>query len=159
MQDFVTYINSQLFQGQYSWQYVANIDETNIFFSMKSGLTLANKGDKTVSPKTTETSMRCTVLLGVTVSWEKLTPFVVFKGQPNGRNARTFNGIPASMKYLCQEKAWVDQRVYKHWITEVWSPFMVQRTDNSYLLDDQFFRSFYDIILQCNQRMWVRGEL
>ena len=40
MQDFVAYINSQLSQGQYSWQCVVNIDETNIFFDMESGLTL-----------------------------------------------------------------------------------------------------------------------
>ena len=42
MQDFVTYVNSQLSQDQYSQQCVVNIDETNIFFDMESGLTLAN---------------------------------------------------------------------------------------------------------------------
>ena len=42
--------------------------------------------------------MRCTVLLGVTLNGEKLTPLVVFKGQPNGRIARTFEVMPASMK-------------------------------------------------------------
>ena len=41
MQDFVAYINSQLSQGQYSWQCVVNIEETNIFFTIESGLTLA----------------------------------------------------------------------------------------------------------------------
>ena len=40
MQDFVAYINSQLTQGQYSLQCVVNIDETNIFFDIESGLTL-----------------------------------------------------------------------------------------------------------------------
>ena len=53
--------------------------------------------------KTTGSSMRCTMLLGVTLNGEKLTPLVVFKGQPNGRIARTFNVVPASMKYVCQE--------------------------------------------------------
>ena len=77
---------------------MVNINETNIFFDMESGLTLTNKGDKTVSLKTTGTSMRCTVLLGVTLNGEKLTPLVVFKGQPNGRIARTFEVMPASMK-------------------------------------------------------------
>ena len=129
IQDFVTYINSQLSQGQYSQQSVVNIDDTHIFFDMESGLTLANMGDKTVSLKTTGTSMRCTVLLGVTLNGEKLTLLVVFKEQPNGRIARTFNGIPASMKYICQEKAWVDQRVFKHWIAEVWRPSTGERVD------------------------------
>jgi DDE superfamily endonuclease len=57
-----------------------------------------------------------TVLLGIILNGEKITLFVVFKGQPNRRIARTFNVIPASMKYVCQEKAWVDQIVFKHWI-------------------------------------------
>ena len=78
---------------------MVNIDETNIFFDMESGLTLANKGDNnTVSLRTTGTSTRCTVLLGVTLNGEKLTPQVAFKGQPNSRIARIFNMIPASMK-------------------------------------------------------------
>jgi hypothetical protein len=65
MQDFVAYINSQLSQCQYSQQCVMNIDKTNIFYDMESGLTLVNKGGKTVSLKKTGTSMRCTVLLGI----------------------------------------------------------------------------------------------
>ena len=104
MQDFVSYINSQLSQGQYSWQCLVNILETNIFFHVKSGLTLANKGDKTMSLKTTETSMRCTVLVEVTLNGEKLTPLVVFKEQPNGRIARIFNGMPASIMYIFARK-------------------------------------------------------
>jgi hypothetical protein len=108
IQDFVAYVNNQLFQGQYSSS-VVNIDETYIFFVMESGLSLANKGDKTVSLKTTGTSMRCTVLLGNSLNGEKLTNPVVFKGQPNGRIAKTLNVMPASIKYVCQENAWVDQ--------------------------------------------------
>ena len=59
---------------------------------MEGGCTLAEKGDKTVSLKTTGTSMRCTVLLGVTINGEKLTPLVVFKGKPDGRIARKLVG-------------------------------------------------------------------
>ena len=88
---------------------------------MESELTLANKGDKKVSLKTTGTSMRCTVLFGATQNGKKLTPLIVFKGQPNGRIAKTFNRMPASMN-VCQEKAWVDQRVFKHWIELLLSP-------------------------------------
>jgi hypothetical protein len=131
MQDFVVYINCQLSQGQYSQQCVVNIDETNIFFDMESGLTLANnKDDKTVSLKTTGTSIRCTVLLGVILNDEKLTPLVVCKGHPNWRIARTFCGMPASMKYVCQvrRRHGVDQRVFKHRIAEVWKPITVERT-------------------------------
>ena len=78
------------------------------------------------------------MLLGVTLNGEKLTPLVVFKGQPNGRIARTFNMMPASMKYVCQAKAWVDQRVFKHQIAEVWRPYTVERASKTYLLMDEF---------------------
>ena len=57
---------------------------------MEGGLTLAEKGDKTVSLKTIGTSMRYTVLLGVTMNGEKLTPLVVFKGKTDGRIPRIF---------------------------------------------------------------------
>ena len=69
--------------------------------------------------------MRCTVLLGVTLNGEKLTPLVVSKRQQCGGIARIFNRMPASMKYVCQEKVWVDQIVLKHWIAEVWKPCTV----------------------------------
>jgi DDE superfamily endonuclease len=73
----------------------------------------------------------------VTLNGEKLSPLIVFKGEPNGRIAKTFNGMPASMN-VCQEKAWVDQRVFKHWIADVWKPLTVERTDKTYLLMDEF---------------------
>jgi DDE superfamily endonuclease len=124
---------------------------------MENELILANKGDKTVSLKTTGTSMRCTVLLGATLNGEKLTPLVVFKGQPNGMIARAFNGTPASMKYVCQEKAWVDQRVSRHWIAQVWKPFAVERADKTYLLMDEF--SVHLMTTYCNAIKECRSEV
>ena len=138
MQDFTNYINSQLVLGQYRKDCVVNIDETNIFFDMEGGLTLAEKGDKTVSPKTKGTSMRCTVLLGVTMNGEKLTPLVAFQGKLDGRIARNFGGMPSSMRYICQDKAWVDHRVFKSWINQVWAPFALEKGDKTYLLMDEF---------------------
>jgi DDE superfamily endonuclease len=142
---------------------VVNTDETNFFFDMESRLTLANKGDKTVSLKTTGTSIWCTMLLGVTLNGEKLTPLVVFKGQPNGRIARTFNMMPVSMKYVCQAKAWVDQRVFKHCIAVVWRPFTVERTDKIYLLMDEFsvhlMATCCDVIKECGSEVdYILGD-
>ena len=109
---------------------------------MEGGLTLAEKGDKTVSLKTIGTSMRCTVLLGVTMNGEKLTPLVVFKGKPDGRIARNFGWMPASMRYISQDKAWVDHRVFKNWIDQVWAPFALEKGDRTYLLMDEFSAHF-----------------
>ena len=48
VQDFVTYINGQLSQKQYTQQCVVIVVETNVFFGMESRLILANQGEKTV---------------------------------------------------------------------------------------------------------------
>ena len=96
-------------------------------------------------------------LRGATLSHEKLTPLEIFKGLPNGRIARTFNVMPASIKYVCQEKAWVDQRVFKHWIAEVRKPFTVEGADKSYLLMDEF--TVYLMTTCCNQGIWIRGGI
>jgi DDE superfamily endonuclease len=63
---------------------------------------------------------------------------VVFKGKPDGRIARSFGGMPASMRYVCQDKAWVDHRVFKNWIDQVWAPFALEKGDRTYLLMDEF---------------------
>jgi DDE superfamily endonuclease len=131
MQDYTNYKNSQLVLGQYRQDCVVTIDETNIFFDMEGELTLAEKGDKTVSIKTTGPWMRCTVLLGVTMNGEKLTSLVVFNGKPDGRIARNFGGIPASMKYICQDKAWMDLRIFKNWIHQVWAPSALEKGDRT----------------------------
>ena len=82
--------------------------------------------------------MRCTVLLGVTMNGEKLTPLVIFKCKAYGRIARNFGGMPDSMRYVCQDKAWVDHRVFKNWIGQVWAPFALEKGDRTYLLMDEF---------------------
>ena len=121
MQDFTKYINSHLLLCQFRQDYVVTIVETNISFNMKCVLTLDEKGDKTVSLKTERTSMRSTVLLGVTMNREKLSTLVVFKGKPDGKIARNLGEMTTSMRYVCQDKAWVDHRVFKNWIDQVWA--------------------------------------
>ena len=84
-----------------------------------------------MSLQTTGTSMRCTVLLGVAMNGEKLTPWEIFKGKPDGRIARNFGGMPASMRDVCQDKAWVDHRVFKNWIDQVCDPFTFEKGDRT----------------------------
>ena len=42
-----------------------SIDKTDIYFELKSRVTIADEDDKTVSLKPTGTSMRCTILHGL----------------------------------------------------------------------------------------------
>ena len=61
-----------------------NINETNIDFDMVSGITLAYRGSQAVSVKKYGLNGRCTVLLKITLSKEKLSPLITFKGKSNG---------------------------------------------------------------------------
>jgi hypothetical protein len=77
---FVVYVNKQIVSGNFGPSEIVNIDKTNIEFDMIGSLTLVGQGSRTVSLRSTGSSSRCTVLLGVTLSGEKLPPFIIFKG-------------------------------------------------------------------------------
>ena len=59
-------------------------------------------------------------------------------GLLNGKITRMFCGITTSMRYVCQEQAWVDQRVFKHWTAEAWKPFAIELADKTYVLMPEF---------------------
>ena len=96
---------------------------------MENGLTLANEGNMTTSLITAETSTSCTVLFKllqvkrISTLWQYLRESLM----------EVFNGMISSMEYVCQEKAWIDQLVFKHWIVKVEKPFTVKRADKTYL--------------------------
>lgn len=82
-------------------------------------------------------TLRCTVLLGITASGLKLPPLLVFKGTATGRVRREFVNYNPGARYATQEKAWVDQAVMQRWIETVWTPWTAMHP-RSYLLMDQF---------------------
>ena len=78
--------------------------------------------------KTSGTPGHCTVLLGVTLSGEKLFLFIVIKGTGDGRVCRLLainppNEFPVSVKYFCQAMALVEQTVFLNGIEQVWKPW------------------------------------
>jgi hypothetical protein len=98
---------------------------------MAGKLKITDRGAKTISLlRTNGSSMRGTVLLGVSMSGEKLAPLVVFKGRvPDFRIQREFNNqqfaYPPQMVYCCEAKAWVDESVISVWIAmdnQSWKP-------------------------------------
>ncbi len=58
--------------------------------------TLDNVGAKTVTITGMGASARCTVLLGVTLTGEKLPPVIIFKGMPNGRVAHDVSQVDSN---------------------------------------------------------------
>ena len=130
IQDFVSYVNNQIAAFEFSAGNIVNIDETNINFDIFGSTTLANRGERTIGLRTTGNSNRCTVLLGVTMSGEKLPPFIVFTGTRDGCIARQLRLLDnnqllflVSIKYSCQPNAWVDTDIFLQWIEKVWHPF------------------------------------
>jgi len=85
---------------------------------------------------------RCTVLIGVTMSGEKLPPFLIFRGRAKGRIQREYKGkteYPKTCKYAVQENAWMDKSVFLEWIELVWKPFCRDKVQSgTYILMDEF---------------------
>lgn len=100
--------------------------------------TLARKGDRTISLCGNGSSLRCTVLLGVTAAGQKLRPFVVFQGTATGRIANTEVGplnLLTGNEHTVQAKAWIDQTAMNRWIQRVWAPFCATRPRTILLMD------------------------
>jgi hypothetical protein len=59
-----------------------------------------------------------------------LSPFMIFKGAPKGRIAsREFGTYPATGKYACQRKAWMDEEQMHAWIDLVLTPYKKERDE------------------------------
>ena len=139
MVDFRSYVNQRIIENSISSNFIVNIDETNINFDLCGGTTLERRGSRTVNAKKSGSSQRATVILGVTLSGEKLPPFIVFKGKVSGRIARSFSdNFPMGLKYDVQDNAWVDERVFLNWAEKVWSPFCDKTEKNTYLIMDEY---------------------
>jgi hypothetical protein len=82
-------------------------------YSYHASKTLNVKGTKTIHARALTTDTKhVTLAATVTASGKMLSPFLIFKGKPNGRIAmHEFSSDPDSRKYSCQEKAWtVDEQ-------------------------------------------------
>jgi transposase-like protein len=139
--DFVQYVNSQIICGRYSPYQIVNIDETNVHFDMPGSTTLEERGARTVSVQTTGSSLRVTVLLGVTRGGDKLPPLIIFRDAPGGTVAREWldnDDFPTSCHYTVQERGWVDETVFCLWIRTIWKGFTAGQNGSYLLLDESF---------------------
>ena len=124
MQEFVSNVNNYISRERIPSCAVVNIDETNIDFDMPSNKTLERVGSRSVTVRGVNSSDRCTVLLGVTLSGEKLPPFIVFKGSPNGRIIREVtsqaqqNGYPPNIVMTVQTNCWMNVNLMQDCITK-----------------------------------------
>ena len=93
--------------------------------------------------------------MGVTLSGQKLPPFIIFKGMPNSRIAREWTGsteYPSTSIYAIQQKAWIDERTFLEWIRKVWGPFCIGKPSTYLLMDEctvHLMSSCLDAIQDC----------
>ena len=99
--DFIAMVKARL-HGQ-NREDIINVDWTPIQYSFHSCTTLDIVGKKTIQVRSSTTDMKCTTFAAsVTVSGRMLSPYMVFKGAPNGRIAmREFVTYHAGGKYAC----------------------------------------------------------
>jgi transposase-like protein len=112
-------------------EYIINMDQTPVFFSMTRKKTLALLGTATINiRKSTNDTKRATLAVTVTASGQFLTPYLVFKGTETGRIAqREFKDYPNDQFYACQTAAWMDERVMLSWVKNVLKPYVDQAPD------------------------------
>ena len=121
---------------------VINMDETNFDFDDSRSVTLERVGTRTVSLRSTKSCKRATVILAVTLSGEKLPPFVIFAGKRKARIHRQVTvqaaerGFPGDVLYSVQENAWNNGEVMQEWLKRVYEPWC--RGSQSVLLMDDF---------------------
>jgi transposase-like protein len=141
MEDFHSYIRMKIKLLGVDCCAVYNADETNVYFSPQHTCTYAPRGSRTVAIKGSDSSSRCTVMLGASMAGEKLPPFLIFKGKNNrsGHIKRELNkksGLPDQMEYGVQDRAWMDEILMLEWIEKVWRP-ATQHNRFSYLILDE----------------------
>lgn len=144
--DWVAYVRDQISMLGIPPENVVNVDETNANFAVSQPRTYHMQGEKTVSIRTSESSKRASVMLGVSMTGEFLAPFIIFAGKDDARNGQVFrelqqpaqNGYPEGMFYAVQEKAWMNEAKMLEWVEKVWRPFTETKTGMTYLIMDEF---------------------
>lgn len=89
IEDFREYVIERVQMLGIKPSHVFNADQTNVKFSMPTNSTYANKGDNTVSTVGSDSSLRCSVMLGASWLGEKLPPFPICCVQGSEHAIRT----------------------------------------------------------------------
>ncbi len=121
---------------------VYNADETNMYFSPQPTSTYAPRGSRTVSIKGADSSSRCTVMLGASMTGKKLPPFLIFRGKNERtghikRELAKRDGYPDDMEYGVQQKAWMDEALMLEWMEKIWQPETQHSNKVTYLILDE----------------------
>jgi hypothetical protein len=146
---YTEYISEQIKIGRYQPQDILSMDESNFDVDQQAGETLTNRGDRTIDQSVTGSTNRCTVLLAVTMSGEKLTPYIILKvrdtrgsqvwNEFSAPDLQSNNGYPKYAFYAVQQNAWMDKNRFLDWTNKLWKPLMewlaVSKHGSSMIMD------------------------
>ena len=83
--DFVLFMQTRIIGRHRHPDYIINMDQTPIFFSVTPGTTLNQVGVRSVNVRTsTSSTVRVTLAVTITASGKSLTPMMVYKLNPTG---------------------------------------------------------------------------
>ena len=96
---------------------IANADQTPLTFDIPFTQTMAHKGEKSITLKSTgNEKTRFTVMLGAYGDGTKIPPDIIFKQKTLPKNVTW----PAGVIVRQQDKGWMDERLTKDWLRQVW---------------------------------------
>ncbi len=140
-QEFHSYVQQKIRLLGVDCCNVYNADETNMYFSPQPTSTYAPRGSKTVSIKGADSSSRCTIMLGASLTGKKLPPFVIFKGKNDRtghikRELARRDGYPDGIEFGVQGRAWMDAALMLEWIEKIWKPCTLYNKISYLILDE-----------------------
>ncbi|KAH9182531.1 hypothetical protein AeNC1_015493, partial [Aphanomyces euteiches] len=99
---------------------IINVDETAVYYDMPPGKTLAKVGGSSKVDTSQKHSDRITAVMAVRSSDEKLPILFILRGQPGGIiETDEIPLYPPEHVYVVQESAWMDKRVWSHYLKEL----------------------------------------
>lgn len=144
IEDFQKYVNEKISRLGIPLDWVFNIDETNVPYSLEQIYTWGQKGASTIAIRKPDSTNRLSCLLGCNMSGTlKIMPHLVYTGKVSRGNRvlkelRKQEGYPDNCTYMVQEKAWFDEEVFIDWIENHWRPFLdLNKIEFAYLLIDE----------------------
>jgi len=124
--DFIEMMRPKVSQKNRHQDFIINMDQTPVPFTFNEKRTLELVGKRTINVrKSTNDTKRVTYAATITASGKTLTPYLVFKGRPDGRIVKKeFKTYPQGMFYACQDAAWMDEVCVMDWIEKVLKPYV-----------------------------------
>jgi len=115
--NFQRYIIHLREKNEYPLNYIANMDETPVFFDMAGDLTVNPTGSKTVHIRTTGNEKnRFTVVLTCFANGSKFPPIIIFKGKSWPKNSPP---PPSGVQVWFQDNGWMDEanmmKYFRYW--------------------------------------------